>query len=173
MSEILSRVWTVSHRVEIWLLILVAYLLQRNVNSGHLPTKAADPEAFMNVVSWGFPCFGEVRAVLTFAFVKWLHAVFYILRCFMLEHARIVWCQQQHTGGKLNWLSVDFGGGLGGPPQSNSVVLGEWLNLFRLQEQFNSSLNLQTRKYLKALGPVINPDDFHFVFFIFLLCSLW
>ncbi|XP_039079256.1 lipase member M isoform X2 [Hyaena hyaena] len=36
-------------RTEMWLLILVAYLFQRNVNSGGMPTKAADPEAFMNV----------------------------------------------------------------------------------------------------------------------------
>ncbi|KAI5942382.1 Lipase member M [Manis javanica] len=36
-------------RMEMWLLILVAYLFQRNVNSGCMPTKAADPEAFMNI----------------------------------------------------------------------------------------------------------------------------
>lgn len=54
MSEIVSTAWIVSHRVEMWLLILVTYLLQRNVNSGHLPTKAVDPEAFMNIVSWSF-----------------------------------------------------------------------------------------------------------------------
>ncbi|KAB1271580.1 Lipase member M [Camelus dromedarius] len=50
MSKILSRVWIVSHRTEMWLLILVAYLFQRNVNSGHMPTKAVDPEAFMNII---------------------------------------------------------------------------------------------------------------------------
>nr|XP_004653065.2 lipase member M [Jaculus jaculus] len=49
MLKILSRAWIISHRVEMWLLILVAYLLQRNVNSGNMPTKAVDPEAFMNV----------------------------------------------------------------------------------------------------------------------------
>ncbi|KAI5154819.1 lipase member M isoform X2 [Manis pentadactyla] len=36
-------------RMEMWLLILVTYLFQRNVNSGCMPTKAADPEAFMNI----------------------------------------------------------------------------------------------------------------------------
>ncbi|XP_049620524.1 lipase member M [Suncus etruscus] len=45
----ISREWIVSHRMVIWLLILVAYLFQRNVNSGHMPTKDVDPEAFMNV----------------------------------------------------------------------------------------------------------------------------
>ncbi|XP_040310187.1 lipase member M isoform X2 [Herpailurus yagouaroundi] len=49
MSKLLSRVWIVSHRTEMWLLIVVAYLFQRNVNSGGMPTKAADPEAFMNI----------------------------------------------------------------------------------------------------------------------------
>ncbi|KAK2498837.1 hypothetical protein MC885_009815 [Smutsia gigantea] len=49
MSKILSREWIVSHRMEMWLLILVAYLFQRNVNSGCMPTKAVDPEAFMNI----------------------------------------------------------------------------------------------------------------------------
>ncbi|XP_004409745.1 PREDICTED: lipase member M [Odobenus rosmarus divergens] len=43
-----------------WLLILVAYLFQRNVNSGCMPTKAADPEAFMNISEiirhQGYPC---------------------------------------------------------------------------------------------------------------------
>lgn len=57
--------------MEIWLLILVAYLLQRNVNSGHMPTKAADPEAFMNVVSWGFSYLGEIKGyVLALASVQ-------------------------------------------------------------------------------------------------------
>ncbi|XP_010969552.2 lipase member M isoform X2 [Camelus bactrianus] len=60
MSKILSRVWIVSHRTEMWLLILVAYLFQRNVNSGHMPTKAVDPEAFMNISEIirhkGYPC---------------------------------------------------------------------------------------------------------------------
>ncbi|XP_006880459.1 PREDICTED: lipase member M [Elephantulus edwardii] len=49
MSEIFLRQWIVSHRMEMWLLILVAHLFQRNVNSGHMPTKAVDPEAFMNI----------------------------------------------------------------------------------------------------------------------------
>ncbi|XP_026967747.1 lipase member M isoform X2 [Sagmatias obliquidens] len=60
MSKILSREWIVSHRKEMWLLILVAHLFQRNVNSGHMPTKAVDPEAFMNVSEIiqhkGYPC---------------------------------------------------------------------------------------------------------------------
>uniref|UniRef100_G3TI46 Lipase n=2 Tax=Loxodonta africana TaxID=9785 RepID=G3TI46_LOXAF len=60
MSEIFSREWIVSHRVEMWLLILVAYLFERNVNSGHMPTKAVDPEAFMNISEiiqhQGYPC---------------------------------------------------------------------------------------------------------------------
>ncbi|TKC46038.1 hypothetical protein EI555_013895 [Monodon monoceros] len=60
MSKILSREWIVSHRNEMWLLILVAHLFQRNVNSGHMPTKAVDPEAFMNVSEIiqhkGYPC---------------------------------------------------------------------------------------------------------------------
>ncbi|KAG8523063.1 Lipase member M, partial [Galemys pyrenaicus] len=46
--------------MEIWLLILVAYLFQRNVNSGRMPTKDVDPEAFMNVSEIiqhkGYPC---------------------------------------------------------------------------------------------------------------------
>ncbi|XP_047559077.1 lipase member M isoform X3 [Lutra lutra] len=49
MPKILSSLWIVSHRTEMWLLILVAYLFQRNVNSGCMPTKAVDPEAFMNI----------------------------------------------------------------------------------------------------------------------------
>jgi lipase-like abhydrolase domain-containing protein 3 len=70
MSEILSRAWIISHRLEMCLLILVAYLFQRNVNSGHLPTKAVDPEAFMNVVSWGFSYFGDMKYyMLTFVSV--------------------------------------------------------------------------------------------------------
>ncbi|XP_057164554.1 lipase member M isoform X2 [Ursus arctos] len=60
MPKILSRVWIVSHRTEMWLLILVAYLFQRNVNSGCMPTKAVDPEAFMNISEiiqhQGYPC---------------------------------------------------------------------------------------------------------------------
>ncbi|XP_008056378.1 lipase member M isoform X2 [Carlito syrichta] len=60
MSESLSRKWIVSHRVEMWLLILVAHLFQRDVNSGRMPTKAVDPEAFMNVSEiirhQGYPC---------------------------------------------------------------------------------------------------------------------
>ncbi|XP_057591920.1 lipase member M isoform X2 [Hippopotamus amphibius kiboko] len=60
MSKILSREWIVSHRNEMWLLILVAHLFQRNVHSGHMPTKAVDPEAFMNVSEIvhhkGYPC---------------------------------------------------------------------------------------------------------------------
>ncbi|XP_017204287.1 lipase member M isoform X6 [Oryctolagus cuniculus] len=60
MSEIFSRAWIVSHRMEMWLLILVAYFFQRNVNSGHMPTKAVDPEAFMNISEIiqhkGYPC---------------------------------------------------------------------------------------------------------------------
>ena len=69
MSKLLSRVWIVSHRTEMWLLIVVAYLFQRNVNSGGMPTKAADPEAFMNIVSWDFPRLGgnDVAPTLTFA----------------------------------------------------------------------------------------------------------
>ncbi|XP_019594074.2 lipase member M [Rhinolophus sinicus] len=60
MSKILSREWIVSHRTEMWLLILVAYLFQRNVNSGRMPTKDVDPEAFMNISEIiqhkGYPC---------------------------------------------------------------------------------------------------------------------
>ncbi|XP_053441119.1 lipase member M [Nycticebus coucang] len=60
MSEIRAREWIVSHRMVMWLLILVAYLFQSNVNSGRLPTKAVDPEAFMNVSEiirhQGYPC---------------------------------------------------------------------------------------------------------------------
>lgn len=71
MSKILSREWIVSHRAEMWLLILVVYLFQRNVNSARMPTKDVDPEAFMNIVSWDFPCFGgnEVPYMLKFASV--------------------------------------------------------------------------------------------------------
>ncbi|XP_008268384.1 lipase member M isoform X3 [Oryctolagus cuniculus] len=47
-------------KMEMWLLILVAYFFQRNVNSGHMPTKAVDPEAFMNISEIiqhkGYPC---------------------------------------------------------------------------------------------------------------------
>uniref|UniRef100_A0A2K6K103 Lipase n=1 Tax=Rhinopithecus bieti TaxID=61621 RepID=A0A2K6K103_RHIBE len=60
MLETLSRKWIVSHRMEMWLLILVAYMFQRNVNSVHMPTKAVDPEAFMNISEiiqhQGYPC---------------------------------------------------------------------------------------------------------------------
>uniref|UniRef100_A0A2K6CGQ9 Lipase n=1 Tax=Macaca nemestrina TaxID=9545 RepID=A0A2K6CGQ9_MACNE len=60
MLETLSREWIVSHRMEMWLLILVAYMFQRNVNSVHMPTKAVDPEAFMNISEiiqhQGYPC---------------------------------------------------------------------------------------------------------------------
>lgn len=103
--------------MEIWLLILVAYLLQRNVNSGHMPTKAADPEAFMNVVSWGFPCLGEVKGdVLAFAFVSsCVLCYFYILKCSMLEHVRTVW-GKQYAGRKLNFL-IDWMWGWGLPNQ--------------------------------------------------------
>lgn len=97
MSEILSRAWTVSHRVEIWLLILVAYLLQRNVNSGHMPTKAADPEAFMNVVSWGLSCLEETKGYVFYHLPlcsSCMLCYFYIVRCFMLE---------QYGGKHQNW----------------------------------------------------------------------
>ncbi|XP_044610642.1 lipase member M isoform X1 [Equus asinus] len=60
MSKILSREWIVSHRAEMWLLILVVYLFQRNVNSARMPTKDVDPEAFMNISEiiqhQGYPC---------------------------------------------------------------------------------------------------------------------
>lgn len=81
MPKILSRVWIVSHRTEMWLLILVAYLFQRNVNSGCMPTKAVDPEAFMNIVSWDFSVFGasEVVHALTCASVYYLHHILYII----------------------------------------------------------------------------------------------
>uniref|UniRef100_A0AAA9TG67 Lipase n=1 Tax=Bos taurus TaxID=9913 RepID=A0AAA9TG67_BOVIN len=49
MPKILSREWIVSYRNEMWLLILVAHLFQRNVNSGHMRTTTVDPEAFMNI----------------------------------------------------------------------------------------------------------------------------
>lgn len=80
MSKILSREWIVSHRNEMWLLILVAHLFQRNVNSGHMPTKAVDPEAFMNVVSWDFPYLGgnKVPYMLLFVSVYYLHYILYL-----------------------------------------------------------------------------------------------
>ncbi|XP_059518735.1 lipase member M isoform X2 [Myotis daubentonii] len=50
----------VSHRTEMWLLMLVVYLFQRNVNSVRMPTKDVDPEAFMNISEIiqhkGYPC---------------------------------------------------------------------------------------------------------------------
>ncbi|KAK1333648.1 hypothetical protein QTO34_006033 [Cnephaeus nilssonii] len=50
----------VSRRTEMWLLLLVAYLFQRNVNSVRMPTKDVDPEAFMNISEiiqhQGYPC---------------------------------------------------------------------------------------------------------------------
>lgn len=79
MPKILSREWIVSHRTEMWLLILVAYLFQRNVNSGRMPTKDVDPEAFMNIVSWDFSyCFGgdEVPYMLMFVSVYYLHYIY-------------------------------------------------------------------------------------------------
>lgn len=90
MSEILSRAWTVSHRVEIWLLILVAYLLQRNVNSGHMPTKAVDPEAFMNVVSWGFSCLGGNEGLCVSVCICAVAAC-YVFSCIEMFYARTVW----------------------------------------------------------------------------------
>ncbi|XP_014318023.1 lipase member M isoform X2 [Myotis lucifugus] len=50
----------VSHRTEMWLLMLVVYVFQRNVNSVRMPTKDVDPEAFMNISEiiqhQGYPC---------------------------------------------------------------------------------------------------------------------
>uniref|UniRef100_A0A8C2R1L3 Lipase n=1 Tax=Capra hircus TaxID=9925 RepID=A0A8C2R1L3_CAPHI len=67
MPKILSREWIVSYRNEMWLLILVAHLFQRNVNSGPMPTITVDPEAFMNISEIiqhkGYPC--EEYEVLT------------------------------------------------------------------------------------------------------------
>ena len=64
MSKILSREWIVSHRTEMWLLILVAHFFQRNVNSVRMPTKDVDPEAFMNIVSRDFSyCFWEMKCL--------------------------------------------------------------------------------------------------------------
>ncbi|XP_015984716.2 lipase member M isoform X2 [Rousettus aegyptiacus] len=51
---------TLVTRMELWLLILVAIFFQRNSNSGLMPTKNVDPEAFMNISEiiqhQGYPC---------------------------------------------------------------------------------------------------------------------
>ncbi|XP_011359914.1 lipase member M [Pteropus vampyrus] len=60
MLKILSRLWIVPHRTEMWLLILVVCFFRRNLNSGLMPTKNVDPEAFMNISEiiqhQGYPC---------------------------------------------------------------------------------------------------------------------
>ena len=82
MPKILSREWIVSYRNEMWLLILVAHLFQRNVNSGPMPTITVDPEAFMNIVSWDFPRLGgkEVPYMLV-AYDCVLSALYIIFIC--------------------------------------------------------------------------------------------
>ena len=80
MPKILSREWIVSYRNEMWLLILVAHLFQRNVNSGHMRAITVDPEAFMNIVSRDFPCLGERKYLtcLLLTTVYYLHCVPYL-----------------------------------------------------------------------------------------------
>lgn len=73
----------VSRRTEMWLLLLVAYLFQRNVNSVRMPTKDVDPEAFMNIVSLGFPSCLRGNGVpyrFLFTSVYYLHYVLYLYR---------------------------------------------------------------------------------------------
>ncbi|CAH6964244.1 lipase member M [Phodopus roborovskii] len=109
MPEILSRAWTVSHRVEIWLLILVAYLLQRNVNSGHMPTKAADPEAFMNVSEIiqhkGYPS-EEYEVVTEDGYILSVNRIPQGLTQLKKEGSRpVVLLQHGLLGDASNWIS--------------------------------------------------------------------
>ena len=82
MPRILSKKWIVSYGNEMWLLILVAHLFQRNVNSGHMPTITVDPEAFMNIVSWGFPYLGGKEGpYMLIAYNYVLSALYIIFTC--------------------------------------------------------------------------------------------
>lgn len=83
----------VSHRTEMWLLMLVAYLFQRNVNSVRMPTKDVDPEAFMNIVSLDFPlCFrGDgVPYMLMFTSVYYLHYALYLYMVVIFANRGII-----------------------------------------------------------------------------------
>ncbi|XP_013220147.3 lipase member M [Ictidomys tridecemlineatus] len=109
MSEILSRVWIVSHRVEMWLLILVAYLFQRNVNSGHMPTIAVDPEAFMNVseiiLHKGYPC-EEYEVATEDGYILSINRIPQGLLSFKKKGSRpVVLLQHGLLGDASNWIS--------------------------------------------------------------------
>ncbi|XP_007537843.1 lipase member M isoform X2 [Erinaceus europaeus] len=108
MPKILSREWIISHRTELWILFLVAYFLQRHVNSGRMPTKDVDPEAFMNVSEIirhkGYPC-QEYEVTTEDGYILSVNRIPQGLMQLKAGPRPVVFLQHGLLGDASNWIS--------------------------------------------------------------------